>query len=301
MNMHSPQPADSAEPRGWLEPTHERAVLALKAINESRWRDASRHVESLDATEPRPRAWRCYLQGDLFFRRGDLDRGETSLLLAASTALALSVTEGLETSGEALRLAAGALDRVGAIRRRLEQFAAAERAHLLAYRIRLEHGSLEEQWESALGLSMTAEFAGKKEDAIRWAKRAIQRAEQAADPSLGKQAAGWDQLARALAADARFEEAATAARRALELWRTHDPSVAAVPQAQMRLGQTLLKMVEGMFESPQPEAAPVLREAIAHLRAARDPLLAFGANFQQDGARCDQLIDLAQRLLESLD
>ena len=67
MTRQTPQSPQSAmaPPAGYIRPTHERAVLALKAINESRWSDADKHVAVIPESPLHEYAWKRYLAGRL--------------------------------------------------------------------------------------------------------------------------------------------------------------------------------------------------------------------------------------------
>ncbi len=201
-----------------------RIALALKAMNESRWADAQKHIRALDEADEVTRIWKTLLQGEYSFRRNELAEADPYLVLAAAEALATKMPgrnsdvipskpdeapSGLSTprsegpldtftADNLMRIAATAMERVGVIRRRFEQLDAAERAHILALAIRNEFGSLEEQWESSISLAIDRQLDGRIDDAIKSCRKAIDFANLASQFPFEKQAIAWDRLGRIL-------------------------------------------------------------------------------------------------------
>lgn len=304
-------------PVGMLQPGNERAALALKAINEARWRDARKHLDALADAGEALAAWRQYLEGELYLRQGCVVEADGWYVRAAAIALApratgISTIEIEDPGSAGTRLAAAALEQLGTARRRQERFAHAIRAHQLALGLRREHGSAFEEWQSAISLGVDLSLAGDHDRALRTLSRARALARTlpgGPDDPIG-QATGalgeayamtLEHSVRALAAAGRHVECVGVCREVLELRARLNPSGAAFPLARMNLGRALLQQTEATMDGDSGEAARSLQEAIAHLDEAGESLGAFGSNLAADTRQCQRLLDFANRLSAQLE
>ena len=204
-----------------------------------------------------------------------------------------------------LRLGARALLHLGWIYRRTERCADASRVHLAAHRLRRDHGSHEELWESATELGLDADVARKFEDGQRWHRTAIEAAEHASEEPLKKQALAWTNLVTSHESAEQFEEAVEAARTARDCWYRHDSTAVTATRADAKLGKALLKLGEHLSHRPgrlavagESQAVEVLAEAVRLLAKARDALLAFGPDYRTEADSCRDQEELATRLDE---
>jgi tetratricopeptide (TPR) repeat protein len=296
----SPASQSSTAPTGWVQPTHERALLALKAINESRWADADKHVAAIPESPLCEYAWKAYLAGRLAAERHDFPAAEARFLEAASAALASGLGDEKQASTDAMRLGAAAMEKLGCAYRRQERLDDAHRSHRAAYRLRQEHGSVEERWESAMSLAVDCTVARRDEEAERWCRVAIDLAAAASDQPTAKQAQAWGRLSPALTSLRRHEEAVAAARTAREFWRTHDLAAVTAARADLEVAQALMKFGESLYESDAPAARTILSEALESLATAAEELPPFGPEAAADARRSAELTDFVRRLLESL-
>lgn len=305
---------DDCAPRpvGMLQPSHERAALALKAINEARWRDARKHLDAIADSGGALAAWRQYLEGELHFRQGCVVEADGYYVRAAAISLAPRATSltaaNVEDPGSAAaRLAAAALEQLGTARRRQERFAHAIRAHQLALALRREHGSAIEEWQSAMSLGVDLSLAGDHDRALRTLSRAraIARTlpggpDEQSGPATGAfdeaYAIALEHSARAMAAAGRQGDCVGVCREVLELRGRLNPSGAASPLARMNLGRALLQQAEALMDGDSGEAARSLQEAIRHLEEAAESLGAFGSKLAADTRQCQRLLDFANRL-----
>jgi len=296
----SAQSQQSAErPTGHVRPTNDRAVLALKAIHESRWSDAPKHIAAIPESPLAEYAWKMYLAGLLAGERDDFPASETALLASASAAFVVGFADGKSIVSDALRLGAAAMERLGYAHRRQERLADAYHAHLAAYRLREEHGSLDERWESAMSLAIDCTVARQDVDAERWCRVAIDLAAETSEPVL-KQAQAWERLASALGALGQHQEAVAAARTARDFWRKHDRSAVTAARADLDVAHALVESAKSVYESDTAQARTLLNEALAFLTTAADELPPFGAEASRDVQRCTEQTDFSRRLLDSL-
>lgn len=296
----TPAPPTAARPTGFVQPTHERAIRAIAARLDGRARDARQNIEAVPEDARIHRAWKCFLDGLLALDVGDSPRAASLLLQAVATAMILDLSADGRRDAPALRLAAAALESLGFLDRRRERCEDAYSTHLAAYRLRSEHGSLEEMWESAISLGLDADLARRYDQAQGWYRTAIEHAELAAEEPAKKQAAGWSHLALSLMESGRHEASIGAARSARQLWHECAMEAVEAAKADMLLGRTLLKQGESLFESDPRRAGELLAEAVDALHAAREDLLAFGAEFTTDADTCRDLSDYTDRLQASL-
>jgi len=301
--MSAVKSADSqrtTRPTGHVRPTNERAVLALKAIHESRWSDAQKHIVAIPESPLGEYAWKMYLAGLLACERNDFPKSETALLAAASAAFVVGFAEKKSVAADALRLGAMALEKLGYAHRRQERLADAYHAHLAAYRLREEHGSFDEQWETAMSLAVDCTVARRDDEAQRWCRVAIDLAVETSDQAAAKQAQSWGRLATALTSLGRHEEAVAAAKSAREFWRSHDRSAVTAARADLDVAHALVESAKSVYESDAAQARKLLDEALAFLATAADELPPFGVQAAADVRRCTEQTDFARRLLDSL-
>ncbi|MFH1109346.1 MAG: hypothetical protein V1790_09150 [Planctomycetota bacterium] len=316
--------SSTAPPTGRVQPTHERALLALKAINESRWSDADKHIAAIPESPLGDYAWKAYLAGRVAAERRDFPAAEARFLEAASAALvhglgaersalepiAMTPSPSQEEGGgeghgarllaEAMRLGAAAMEKMGCAYRRQERLDDAQHCHRAAYRLRQEHGSVEERWESAMSLAVNCTVARRDDEAQRWCRVAIDLAAAASDQPAAKQAQAWGRLSAALTALGRHEEAVAAARTAREFWRMHDIAAVTAARADLDVAQALMKFGESVYESDAQAARTILSEALQSLATAAEELPPFGPEAAADVRRSAELTDFARRLLDSL-
>jgi tetratricopeptide (TPR) repeat protein len=282
-----------------VRPTNERAVLALKAIHESRWSDAQKHIAAIPESPLGEYAWKMYLAGLLAGERDEFPKSETALLAAASAAFVVGFADEKSVAADALRFGAAVLEKLGFALRRQERLDAYH-AHLAAYRLREEHGSFDEQWETAMSLAVDCTVARRDDEAQRWCRAAIGLAGETSDQPFAKQAQSWGRLAAALTSLGRHEEAVTSARTAREFWRKHDRSAVTAARADLDLAGVLMKHAESVYETDCAQAKKLLNEALAFLATAADELPPFGPEAVADVRRCTEQTDFARRLLDSL-
>lgn len=302
--MNAATSADSQpstkRPTGHVRPTNDRAVLALKAINESRWSDAQKHIAAIPESPLAEYGWKMYLAGLLASEREDFPKSEPALLASASAAFVVGFADGKSVAADALRLAAAAMEKLGCAHRRQERLGDAYHAHLAAYRLREEHGSMDERWESAMSLAVDCTVARRDDEAHRWCRAAIDLAVETSDQAAAKQAQSWGRLASTLTSLGRHDEAVAAARTAREFWRSHDRSAVTAARADLHVVHALVESAKALYESDAAQARTLLNEALAFLATAADELPPFGPEVSADVRRCSEQTDFARRLLDSL-
>ena len=287
-------------PTGHVRPTNERAVLALKAIDELRWSDARKHITAIPESPLTEYAWKMYLAGLLAAARDDFPQSETALFAAASAAFVVGFADEKSVAADELRLGAAAMEKLGYAYRRQERLADAYHAHLAAFSLREEHASFDERWETAMSLAVDCTVARRDDEAQRWCRTAIDLAVKTPDQPLAKQAQAWGRLAAVLGALGRHEEAVAAARNARDFWRKHDRSAVTAARADVELAGALMKYAESVYESDGAHAKVLLTEALALLATAADELPPFGAEAFAEDRRCTEQTDFVRRLLDSL-
>jgi len=292
--------SSTAPPTGWVQPTHERALLALKAINESRWSDADKHVAAIPESPLCEYAWKAYLAGRLAADRHDFPAAEARFLEAASAALVSGLGDEKHVSTDAMRVGAAAMEKMGCAYRRQERLDDAHRSHRAAYRLRQEHGSFDERWESSMSLTVDCAVAQRYDEAQRWCRVAIDLAAAASDHPAAKQAQAWSRLSAVLTALGRHDEAVAAARTAREFWRKHDIAAVTAARADLEVAQALMKFGESVYERDAKAARTILSEALESLATAAEELPPFGPEAAADVRRSAELTEFARRLLDSL-
>ena len=288
-------------PTGFVKPTHEWAVSALKAIEANRIADAEKHIATIPESPLVDRAWKLLLRGLLAVRQADSAAAELPLLQACSVGLLAGLGREGTVERDALRLCALALHHTGRVYRRQDRPKDAFHAHLAAHHLRQQHGSLDELWETAIELGLDADVDRRYQEGQEWHRRAIDIAEKTSEEPACKQALAWSHLAVSYVDSGRHDEAVSAARTAREWWRQHDIGAATAAQADLKLGGVLLKQGEAMHERGDPSAKAVLDEAVEWLAAAHKALQAFGPDHAADTQLCLEQHDFARRLLASLE
>lgn len=294
-----PSSPTSVTPFGRVGPTHERATRAVKAIEENRLEDARRNAEAIPDAAIGDRAWKLYLLGRLRIENGELTEADAFFQNSA----ALAVQWGLEEPSfpsHPLRLAAEALEALGRCHRRREALDYALHAHQAAYHLRCEHGSAEEQWESAESLSLDFMLSRKFEEARTWSTRAVQHATTAGDPAFAKRAKSQGSLCTILVALGQFQPAVAEARAACELWRRWGPGERARFRAEMDLGDALLRQAQVLVDADPATAKVLLDDAFHTIENAQRELSAFGPDAADDVQSCHDLLDFTGRLLASV-
>jgi len=284
---------------GEVQPTHEQAVRALRALAGSRCADAERHTDAVPDSPLIVRSWKLLLRGLVEIETGRLRHAEPDLLQAAALAFIEAVGVDDHAQAEASRVAAKALNRLGWVYRREERPEDAERTHLAAYQLRERYGSFEELWETACELGLDADVARRFDEAERWHREAVDFAVRCTEEPVLKLAVAWTSLATSLSEAARHEGAVAAARSACEAWRRHDPAAVTAAQAEMRLGGALLKHGESLADANAVKAMPILNESVEVLTSVRDALAAFGPSHETEAAWCGEQLDFAARLVAS--
>ena len=192
------------------------------------------------------------------------------------------------------------MEKMGCAYRRQERLDDAHRSHRAAYRLRQEHGSVDERWESAMSLTVDCAVARLHDEAERWCRVAIDLAAATSDQPAAKQAQAWGRLSAALTALARHEEAVAAARTARDFWRMHDIAAVTAARADLEVAQALMKFGESVYERDANAARTIFSEALESLATAAEELPPFGPEAAADVRRSAELTDFARRMLDSL-
>jgi len=297
-------------PVGVIRPDHERGRRAMKALAEGRLEDATENIEAHPDTDPWNRAWRSVLDGLVAVERIDWSRAATQFMRAVTEIVVSGFCGETEIAahessrpnginGMEARLAALALEKLGFVQRRQDRPGEALRSHRAAYRLRVLHGSREEQWESAISIGLDADVAGRGDEAEVAYRTAIERSGDCRETRAQKWAVAWQHLSTTLIQAGRYDEAVSAAREAADGWRKHDRGDIRVAQADRVLGWALLKLGESLFESDSLKAQTALDESVSRLGEARETLVAFGREGERDAATCLEQKDFAARLRAS--
>lgn len=305
-------PSDDARPKGVVQPLQERAVGAVKALDDQRYPDAEAHIDAIADSEPLDDVWRLFLRALLAIGRGDLKAALPLLREVASEAPTTSrgpdpaPSSAVEATfagpdPDCLRLAARALEKVGWIYRRQDSPRKAYDAHLCAYHIRNEHGSFEEVWESARSLGLAADLRGSYGDGQTWHRIAAEMGARADEDPEGKQAIAWTNLSASLTSSGLHDQAVEAARTARHWWHERDVGDVAAARADMKVGYALLRQGESQHDCDPTGAEKTLAEAIECLEASADALSAFGPHNSGDVHWCAEQVDFAQRLRDTLE
>lgn len=283
-----------------VQPQQDHISLALKAMDESRWSDAAKHTAAIPETPLCAYAWKMYLNGWLAAEQLDFTSAETTLLQAASAALVNGLGVEQKVESNSLCLAAAAMEKLGVVYRREERFDDAYRIHLVAYHLRREHGSFDEQWEIAMNLAIDRTVVQRYEEAQRWCSAAIDLATHVSEHPFARQAQAWSRQSRVLTSLGQHDDAVAAARTAREYWRKHDQSAVTAARADLNLAHALMKNGESVYETDAAATRRLLEEALKLLATAAVELPPFGPEAAVDVRLCAEQIDFAQRLLASL-
>lgn len=325
LSQPSPQiEPDAAPPRpvGIVQPGFDRARRAQKALAENRLDDARDNLEALADSESLEGAWKALLSGRVLLAAKDFSGAAARFRHAVATCAIVSAS--LESSDasagplssidptatfgnnadwprpDTARIAALALEELGAIHRRQDRPNDALRSHFAACRLREQHGSFEELCETAIHLGIDSELARQLADAEAWFRRAIELAGRTTENPRRHEARAWQRLAHCLSLAGKHAEATTAARSARSAWQRHDPSSLDATRSDLHLGRILLKFGESLFDADAPRARTLLDDAATTLTSAADGLQAFGPAALSDAESAAQQADFARRLHASL-
>lgn len=290
----------ASPPSGFLDPPGKREALAVKAIGENRLTDAAKHIAALPEGPPETRAWRLYLQARLELKSGRWEGAEALFLQSSAIAFVGALNADASEAAIAYRLAAQSLEHAGFVQRHNERGTQAIATHSAAYQLRSVHGTVEEQWQSALSLGSSYSLSRDYQSAVNWLTRSLDFASRASDARGGKLAVVYGQLANTSREMGRLEEAALAARKSLEHWRAHDVSAVMCAEAEYRLGDILVACAEKSEEPDGVTTAELLAKAIECLQAAADSLAAFGGPHARTARVCRDRLDFAERLRASM-
>jgi tetratricopeptide (TPR) repeat protein len=284
-------------PAGRLQPTSDRAVAAVAAMEDGRLDDAAIHVAAMAQDSTVERAWRLLLTGRLAMHRSDFAAAQPTLLEASLLAMAESLSENGPPTGSGLhRLAGVALNDLGRVYRRRDLTGPALTAHHAAHRLLQDHGSIEETRESATELGLDNDVLGDRADAERWHTTAVRAAERATVDPHRERAMAWSNLCHSLEKAERYAEAVDAARAARDAWVDHDGGSPQTARAELRLGGCLLQHAASLRERGDDACAAHLAEAIERLGAAHEALLAFGPECAADVRWCAEQLAFANEL-----
>jgi len=287
-------------PSGRLQPSHPRAVRALRAIQDGRLQDADENVDAIPDTPSDLQAWKAYVRGLVAAARNQWGEVETLAQRAVSLAVS-SFLVALDDEGHrAERLVGCVFELVGLAYRRQDRPGEAYTAHGAAYRIREKIGSTEELWETAISLGLDAVLWRKVETAVRWFRIAAEVGTFCDDAPLVKAATAYSHISSNLMSIGAFDDAIAASRTACELYRRHDPGSADVPVADLGMGKALLRKAEALQNEKPKAAISSLHEAIDVFHDATESLAAFGPAQDHDYQRGVEQWELARRLLASL-
>ena len=292
---------DSARPVGFIRPENDRAIRALKALDDGRLSDAENNIAAIPDSAPLEQGWKQVLEGLLAMARHEFALAESHLSQAAADLPVAALSRGHPPGDADLRLTARALHQLGLLYRRQDRPEEAYRAHHPAYHLRDEHGSFEEVWETALSLGIDLDLAGRYEEAQGWHRLAIDTAAKATEEPAQKQATAWTYLSASLTQSENHSEAVAAARTARDWWLKHDLAAVTAARADMKLGHALLKQGESLHDRQPDQAKPILEGAIQWLTTAAESLEAFGPDHAADVRWCLEQQDFAQRLHASLE
>ncbi len=74
-------------PTGLLQPTHERAVRAFKALEDRRFKDAESNIDAIPESPPTLRTWKLMLKGLLMLEQSNFTSAKALLRQAAGCEL----------------------------------------------------------------------------------------------------------------------------------------------------------------------------------------------------------------------
>jgi len=279
---------------------------AIRALEENRIADARANVQRICGESLIYALWKHFLGGCIQLLEGDPEGAEITLgQCIASGNLSkgeLGSTERTSrhkedcTEGVHL-LQAAAFEKRGFIRRRLERLDEAKSDHQQAYKLRTQCNSPDGCWESALSLGLDAIVARHCDESRSWFLRAAEHAEHSSSP-LEFAAVAVGHLVGVLIELHNYEQALSAATRAFELRRAHNPGAIETVLSEALLGRTQLRFAQAQMDKGQ-SATLALEAGLRSLRRAREELSAFGSELENDITECNDQIDFAERLLQS--
>ncbi len=280
-----------------LRPSDPRALRACKALHEHRLVDAAANIKAISADSLSEQAWLHLLTGRLMIAEKTFSNAKPELLQAAG--LAFTAAAGSADASELNRLAANALNLVGWIYRRQDQPTFATSVHETALKLRQDHGTIAEQWETMVELGLDAELARKLDHAQRWYTKAIETAGKLEEPHDLQLASNHDHLCRVFLAGDATQFAVDAARAARTHWRAHDIRLASASRADLALGNALLMHAEFHLASDPQAVHDIISECVALLEKAKDALAAFGPKHAGEVDRCQQHLEVAHKMRDA--
>lgn len=294
------QASGAWRPVSVVQPADADLQRALRAIEEDRLNDARGFALRCRDNSQLGRVWQKLVMGMLEIKTPNLPRAEALLQMAVSGGC--TATIGHDSAEDStFRLTALALEQLGVVYRREDRLEEAADAHEAAQRVRDQHGSWEELWETAQSLAVVADLARDYDKAQRWHRRAIELGTLCTEESERKQAITYNHLSRSLIESGAYVEAVLSARDSCVHWRQHDLGALAAAKADLTLGYAMLRQGESLHDHDAGEAASALDSALETLRTAREALLAFGPDAAADAEWCGEQIDFAERLRASIE
>lgn len=299
----SQEPAETevARPIGMLYLLDDDALSAFRSVEKRRVDDVAGQIENLSTRTCIDRAWKLLLQGR--FLAGDmrLQAAESLLLQSFAESWIAANDDGIETSRDAMRLAATALMCTGKAQRRLDRPADAVRTHQLADNLFQQAGSFDELWCVSIELGLDAEVAKDFETAANRHQMAIEYAKKASEAPIEKQAVASHHLSVAHCESGAFGKAIDAAQSACDLWRKLDEGSLDLVRADYRLGEVRLRQDQSLLEEGNASAGQSLKETIGILERTESELAAFGSRATADVKLCSDQLDFARRILQSME
>ena len=281
---------------GIVCPTLEPALRAERALREHRFEDAAKNMASIPQDSLIGRYWCALLASSERLARRDLAGAETLAWQAVGNAATLQLKGSSGPEGCVERLIARALNQLGVILRREERAGEAIELHRLALRLRAEHGSTEEQWDTLIECALDTDLTGDLDEAIGSIREALAMAALSTERPEAKRAIASDHLVRLLTRAGRFEEAVAAARSAKSHWVADDAGAGAVFAADVRLAGALITEQVARREAGDECHNAALEEAETLLASAAEALTAFGPALDADVCWARAQRDFVRRL-----
>lgn len=289
---------ETHRPVGFIHPEDVKGQRAERAILERRLDDAARNIRAMPDQSLLDRYWQSMLASAERLARNNPTEADTLAWQALGFASAMRAlgSDNFDNEKNTQRLIARALHHLGTINRRRERLADALELHQATLRLRARYGSIEEQWESTLECGIDEELSGDIDGAATRIQGAIALVGDATQEPHIKQAIAWDHLCRIQQKADRHGEAVEAARQARDLWHRHDPTAAAVAQADLRLGSALITAEVARRQSEGSCHSEALQEAESLLAAAQESLTAFGPDYAAEARWAREQRDFVHRL-----
>jgi tetratricopeptide (TPR) repeat protein len=279
------------------DPPNSATARLLNALRIGRVAGVAKWLDELSINSPYEQAWKDYLRARILLEQCDFAGAKALAQRAASGALRMGLVDPPDATP--LRLSAAALELEGTALRRQDQAMEAHRIHSAAFALRREHGTDAEQSESAICLGSCAQWLGDIASAERWYRFASNL--EAADANQARQqSCALIRLSALLTKLSRHEEAVEAARRAHRVLSDHSPGDILTICASLHLAQCMIGHAEALLVEKADLAKSLLEEASQMLRCTRENLQAFGFTFNEELNWCDQQLDFADRLRQSL-